>query len=842
LFETVLSCLAQESAISPAINNCEHACETHSHNSLDLDLSSTVASVVFSPTCNQSSVDIQIGGNNETQTILPGQMLTPAQLIAAYQVMHHGTQSILLNNDGAAIGGSMIIRNHLANILESLVIPNNVTVIDHTASLNLSGNLTNAGTLNAITNNPNINTASITAANIFNQQNALITSTLNLNLTAINNIINAGIIYSASDLNLAAGNSIINTLPANISGPSPIMQAMNNINIIASNITNSGLIAAQTGNININTQIAQDILISAMAGQFSAVSGAINIRDANFNAMNNLTINGGDYLSKYFNLYSGSGEINGNFGLVTGDLSSYAGIEHIFANTPTLSLGNTCITGDPTYANLGNIIINGSLNFGTDNVAIIAEGNITSGTGSNQAQIITDGGSVTLVAGADILSISGTANSDVNSTTSTVSGVSFAFNNSQGGNIDFTNSNTSPVIETNGGDVTLLANDSTSAANSGNIWFNPSTVSINTSNNNGLPGDVLIVAGGSGGTGSQPSSTIQTGYVFALGTSQSTTVNGSITILAAQPIIVGNNGIAVFDNTGALVAGDFPSNSLFYTFTPNAQINSIVQSRIEIPFGPASIATLLGVVEAENETEEREQEQDEEIGTRIATDYTPIIFPSNLADIDAAEASGGGKQLPQANPHARLTGRSFNANQLKGLINQGVKLGSKSSGNFLDLVSGNILIMPEADTKVQTHAGIIDIPKGAIALVVDTDESVTVYDLHDSQARSIKVTVNNKDFVLSPGKELLLTNDKTASFESLDPDGSIGHRNIQSKNIDENTKSYICDFSITSSLMNNPNMHSLLISSDKSERKAASKLIKNAVILADLTGYGYKAR
>ncbi|MBY0358316.1 MAG: hypothetical protein K2W82_09980 [Candidatus Obscuribacterales bacterium] len=89
-------------------------CESHPEgcaqtpSSLNLDLSSTAASVVFSGGhTNPTSVNIDVAGT--AQTVNPGQMLTPAQAVAAYQMLHSGVQNILLGMDGSAVGGSMVI-------------------------------------------------------------------------------------------------------------------------------------------------------------------------------------------------------------------------------------------------------------------------------------------------------------------------------------------------------------------------------------------------------------------------------------------------------------------------------------------------------------------------------------------------------------------------------------------------------------------------------------------------------------------------------------------------------------------------------------------------------------
>src|SRR5262249_2971794 len=154
------------------------------------------------------------------------------QAVAAYQVMHTGAQSIVLGAAGQATGGTVNIGNYLSQHLGNLVIPQGVSVIHNFANnqaLNIAGALTNAGNFYAVSTNPASTMPAIAATNIMNQQSAMLTSilpqgglpgyanaisNLNLSLSAINNIVNAGTIASAGTLSMTAGGSIINALPS----------------------------------------------------------------------------------------------------------------------------------------------------------------------------------------------------------------------------------------------------------------------------------------------------------------------------------------------------------------------------------------------------------------------------------------------------------------------------------------------------------------------------------------------------------------------------------------------------------------------------------------------------
>ena len=84
---------------------------------------------------------------------------------------------------------------------------------------------------------------------------------------------------------------------------------------------------------------------------------------------------------------------------------------------------------------------------------------------------------------------------------------------------------------------------------------------------------------------------------------------------------------------------------------------------------------------------------------------------------------------------------------------------------------------------------------------------------------------------------MLLTRNGSADFATLNPNNALGYRNVKSSDVGNGIKAYICDFSIAHGLTNVPAMHSLLGSNDPTQKKIARQMLKNAAILADLTGY-----
>ncbi len=88
-------------------------------NPLDLDLSSTTASMRAGHLFANGPVDIQVG--NTTMSVERGMSLTPGEYLAAIQVARTGQQSLLLDDQGSATGGTAVIGQHLSQMLSNLL-------------------------------------------------------------------------------------------------------------------------------------------------------------------------------------------------------------------------------------------------------------------------------------------------------------------------------------------------------------------------------------------------------------------------------------------------------------------------------------------------------------------------------------------------------------------------------------------------------------------------------------------------------------------------------------------------------------------------------------------------
>jgi hypothetical protein len=452
-----------------------------------------------------------------------------------------------------------------------------ITVIDfgkqNGGTLVLKCDLINSGTLYAISTNPAITTAIFSAANVFNQHGATISSVLpagglpgyanaisglNLLFNVTNNFTNAGTIASAGSLAINAGGTITNALPQGVTGPSPVMQAINNINIMSQigNIVNAGTIASINGNINLASAASSALTINNVGGIMQALQGSINVRDSLYNGTAALNIIGGDWLSQNLNLNNANGAISAHLNSASGVINVLGSAAEIGVDRGDLLLGNIKIYGDPTYYSAdGNVSLPSNINTLGFDLAVIAKNDIV-GTGASVA-ISTGGaassGNVLMVAGAKFINPTSGTDGPPSSNATKVSWTSPNSAVDAGGSI-FINTltiDTSGTAAHGAGDVTMVAYQGTNAL-SGQIVVDMKSSSINASNVNSSfsGGNVTLIAGKISGN------PIVFGNITGGGG------NASIGVFAATPVISGSGTITVLDGTPLPGSGTYSAGQL----------------------------------------------------------------------------------------------------------------------------------------------------------------------------------------------------------------------------------------------------------------------------------------
>ena len=587
---------------------------TISKPTVNLDLSSNIASNSILHLGDSATIQINVGGT--LLSVNSHTLLTPAEQLAAYQMMYTGQQSVILDTQGSASGGTVTLTSHLTQNLGNLVIPTGVTVIDLTKSgtLNLSGTLTDSGTLDISSTNSSVNHVTVDATNINVQSQGLLTNTLTatnalaggaaqnqgLVLNAQNNIANSGTISSAGMLSLNAGGTISNTTAAPtasnaLANNQPLIQGAENVNLSTGSgvINNSGLIQSNSGNINITSQPAQSISVNSSNGIFQATNGSINVRDALYTGAANTNLNGGSYLSQALNLNSGTGNANTAVNSISGLLHINAEAANTQVSSGTLQLGAVTVNGDPTFYNTGgNITIGGNITSAGD-LSIVASGDILSNgnysiTASNGAA----GAQINLIAGANITAAPGNspivgpfpgtgnpAGAPITVTGPSASGGSVTFSGH-----DMAISTVGAAGNNSGSDVKIVAFASSTAPSSGTVDLSAGTTVNTGGTGSGNNGNIQILAGAASGTA------ITTGNLNTVG---GTGTGGNINLQTAQP----NTGSVPIGTNGTVATGAFdPSGA---TNAASINVNGGLNSSGSVTMSSANTVTVNGSVSSQ---------------------------------------------------------------------------------------------------------------------------------------------------------------------------------------------------------------------------------------------------
>ena len=210
-----------------------------------MDLTSAADNIILGSNLFKASlVTIDVGGVQE----VTGSQVTAGEYVAIQQVLGGSAQGVILSSAGAATGGTFSLNATDKGNVGSLVVPTGVTAIDNAAknsTITLTGDLTNYGTIDAISTSSKVTSGIIFAADITNEAGASITSvltgshgsvsSLSLTLDALYNIANTGSITSSGALTLNAGGNIVNAPSTGVTAgsPAPVIHAVNDVGLIS---------------------------------------------------------------------------------------------------------------------------------------------------------------------------------------------------------------------------------------------------------------------------------------------------------------------------------------------------------------------------------------------------------------------------------------------------------------------------------------------------------------------------------------------------------------------------------------------------------------------------------
>ncbi|MBX3073435.1 hypothetical protein KF913_05900 [Candidatus Obscuribacterales bacterium] len=492
---------------------------------VELDLTSNERTITLGDNLFVGRSSYTISNGSASRELVAGSKVSASEYVALQQVIASGSQTLVLDSSGKAIGGSFslsTIDDGGRDIhAKSLVVPASVEAsgdFSRRSDFRLTGDLSNFGSILALGSAGNPGRASIAARDITNGSGASIETVssgqpMDLNLRAERNFQNDGLISASGNLTISAGGNLQNS--GSISGGS--------LTIDSAVVRNSGALIATSGDAVFTNALPTALQIDSTGGRVSAENGAIKVRDALFREKLDTVIRGGDWISERVEFNAGEGHLDVNVGELSGAIHARGGTVIINAQTEVLNIQELSASGDPLISNTNSIVLGSQMTLGAP-LSVVSGGNITLDSATlDTASSTGNGGDILLLAGAAFT---------IDANVLQVTGAS-----SSGGNITYTG--TAPVIDSsstsgNAGNVVIAA--FSSMPGTGQVSLANSSITANGSN---AAGSVSFIAGGD----------IEVGAI----TAQGALVSGDISLQAAQPIP--NGTFRINATTGSIESG-----------------------------------------------------------------------------------------------------------------------------------------------------------------------------------------------------------------------------------------------------------------------------------------------
>ena len=157
------------------------------------------------------------------------------------------------------------------------------------------------------------------------------------------------------------------------------MQAVGELDLLSGMVANHGVVSSTAGNVDVAVQsiyaaaarpfadrnlpagVPNNININNTSGIIQALNGTINFGGTELGQTARLSVTGGNLGAQAINLQAGKGAIQADLNNVTGAVNVSGGSAQFASDADVLDLGNLDLAGDPTFFNMGDIVIAGNI-------------------------------------------------------------------------------------------------------------------------------------------------------------------------------------------------------------------------------------------------------------------------------------------------------------------------------------------------------------------------------------------------------------------------------------------------------------------------------------------------
>ncbi len=468
---------------------------------------------------------------------------------------------------------------------------------------------------------------------------------------------------------------------------------------------------------------------------------------------------------------------------------------------------------------------------------------------------------------ASTLSNNGFVNiNDVASTSGIVggqSGTNFTFNAT--GNLNVYG-NIATGASASGGSITLTNNGTMNIGTSSAVNLTTNNGSVFITNNNTVSGSINI-SNGSYILGS--SNVVNVGNV-AITIGSFNAVNNpnpnpsSITVQSSggAKVYFGNNGITAISPTNTL----FANGRNIYFNTGSLAASAInLGGNVKITADPPTIPGITSVV-----LNLLTQNANLVTGDNVNLNQVNILNQTvNVLDNNQATGytlnnnnANLNNELMQnkysSNENNELNNTSYTSNESNELIkntqifmpisysskNNSFVLNTNLTSNYktIKLTKGSLLIKTSQNTTFSADADktiTIQVAKGTLLLVINNGKVLSLYNLDDIKANSIKVTIAHKTIILNPGQHVsILPTQNSPNFAYINQVKTIGYKNLKYNTL-SGMDIYQSDFSILSAINAIIPLENMFKSNDYQIIKLTRHLLKTAGIVMQTSSGNY---
>jgi len=178
---------------------------------------------------------------------------------------------------------------------------------------------------------------------------------------------------------------------------------------------------------------------------------------------------------------------------------------------------------------------------------------------------------------------------------------------------------------------------------------------------------------------------------------------------------------------------------------------------------------------------------------------------------------------------------NFTDEELERMKQCGLVVCQGSATNSFRLIRGVVVCHPTADIIVRTKFGDVNVHRGSVVLLTLIDDCLGIHSLHQDSLSAVSWLDEGVVCCLYPGKQLIIAPNEIRRFEDL-PTAyhKIAHRMAEEIPINKDRRGFYTDFSIPSAIAGVQPLKQMLFSSNRHDKSAISKVLKDNVILVGL--------